>query len=126
MLFWPTLYLKLFKGIRFTSPNSGLQTLRARYISLFRPMTNRTLVLITFLAVAMNLARAADKPKLSLDDFFNYVDILAVEMSPDGHSVVINTERADWEENNFRRDLWLYRDDEWRVVDPTYAMGREH
>ncbi len=76
-----------------------------------RPMINRTLLLISFLAVfALNFARAADKPKLSLDDFFNYVDILAVAISRDGQSVVINTERADWEQNNFRRDLWLYRD----------------
>ena len=75
-------------------------------------MTNRMLLLISFLAVfALNFARAADKPKLSLDDFFNYIDILAVAVSPDGHSVVINTEQADWEQNNFRRDLWLYRDD---------------
>ena len=71
-------------------------------------MINRTLLLISFLVVfALNFASAADKPKLSLDDFFNYVDILAVAISPDGHSVVINTERADWEQNNFRRDLWL-------------------
>jgi dipeptidyl aminopeptidase/acylaminoacyl peptidase len=75
-------------------------------------MKNRTLLLISFLAVfALSLARAADKPKLSLDDFFNYVDILAVAISPHGHAVVINTERADWEQNNFRRELWLYRDD---------------
>ncbi|MGA8735305.1 MAG: S9 family peptidase [Terriglobales bacterium] len=53
---------------------------------------------------------AADKPKLTLDDFFNYVDVLAVTISPDGNSVVINTERADWDQSFFRRDLWLYRD----------------
>jgi dipeptidyl aminopeptidase/acylaminoacyl peptidase len=75
-------------------------------------MTNRRLVLVFLIAVfALNLAHAADKPKLTLDDFFNYVDILAVAISPDGNSVVINTERADWEQSNFRRDLWLYRDD---------------
>jgi dipeptidyl aminopeptidase/acylaminoacyl peptidase len=75
-------------------------------------MTNRRLLLISFIAVfALNFARAADKPKLTLDDFFNYVDILAVALSPDGNSVVINTERANWDQSNFRRDLWLYRDD---------------
>jgi dipeptidyl aminopeptidase/acylaminoacyl peptidase len=75
-------------------------------------MTNRRLLLIFFVAVsALNLASALDKPKLTLDDFFNYVDFLAVAMSPDGNSVVINTERADWEQSSFRRELWLYRDD---------------
>jgi dipeptidyl aminopeptidase/acylaminoacyl peptidase len=75
-------------------------------------MINRRFVLICFLAtLSLNFAHAADKPKLTLDDFFNYVDILAVAISPDGNSVVINTERADWGANKFRRELWLYRDD---------------
>jgi dipeptidyl aminopeptidase/acylaminoacyl peptidase len=75
-------------------------------------MINRTLLLVCFLATsALNFAHARDRPKLALDDFFNYVDILAVAISPDGNSVVINTERADWDQSIFRRDLWLYRDD---------------
>jgi len=75
-------------------------------------MTNRRLLFVSFLVIfALNLAHAADKPKLTLDDFFNYVDILSVAISPDGNAVVINTERADWEKSSFRRDLWLYRDD---------------
>jgi acylaminoacyl-peptidase len=75
-------------------------------------MINRRLVLIYLLAaLSLNFAHAVDKPKLTLDDFFNYVDILAVGISPDGNSVVINTERADWAANKFRRELWLYRDD---------------
>jgi dipeptidyl aminopeptidase/acylaminoacyl peptidase len=75
-------------------------------------MTNRRLLLPCFFVVfTLNFVHAADKPKLTLDEFFNYVDVLAVVISPDGNSVVINTERADWEQNNFRRELWLYRDD---------------
>ncbi len=75
-------------------------------------MTKRRSLLISFIAAfTLNLALAADKPKLTLDDFFNYVDFLAVAMSPDGNSVLINTERADWDQSIFRRDLWLYRDD---------------
>ena len=76
-------------------------------------MTNRRLLLISFISLfALNLARAADKPKLTLDEFFNYVDVLAVAISPDGNAVVINTERADWDQGIYRRDLWLYRDDD--------------
>lgn len=55
-------------------------------------------------------AHAADKPKLTLDEFFNSVDFTAVKLSPDGHSMVIGTDRADWDKNIFRDDLWLYRD----------------
>ena len=54
---------------------------------------------------------AQNKPKLTLDEFFNSVSFDALEMSPDGHSIVIGTERADWDRQIFRKDLWLYRDD---------------
>src|SRR5258708_542862 len=57
------------------------------------------------------LALADSKPKLTLDEFFNSVSFSAIELSPDGNSVVIGTERADWDQQIFRSDLWLYRDD---------------
>jgi acylaminoacyl-peptidase len=53
---------------------------------------------------------AAEKPPLTLDDFFNSVEITSVRLAPDGKSVVIATSRADWKQNRFRTDLWLYRD----------------
>ncbi len=56
-------------------------------------------------------APAQSKPKLTLDDFFNSVSFRSIEISPDGNSVVIATERADWDQQIFRTDLWLYRDD---------------
>src|SRR5262244_2457059 len=56
-------------------------------------------------------AQAADKPKLNIDEFFNSVAISDVKIAPDGQSVVIGTHRADWDQNIFRKDLWLYRDD---------------
>src|SRR6266851_3004312 len=56
-------------------------------------------------------ASADSKPKLTLDEFFNSVSFSAIELSPDGNSVVIGTERADWDQQIFRGDLWLYRDD---------------
>src|SRR6266851_3304398 len=54
---------------------------------------------------------AQSKPKLTLDEFFNSVSYSNVALSPDGTSVVIETERADWDQKIFRKDLWLYRDD---------------
>ncbi|HWJ46371.1 MAG TPA: hypothetical protein VNS62_01885, partial [Candidatus Udaeobacter sp.] len=53
---------------------------------------------------------AQSKPKLTLDDFFNSVSFRGVELSPDGNSVVFATDRADWDQQIFRTDVWLYRD----------------
>ena len=72
-------------------------------------MTIRKL-LCALVVLTCSLVFAADKPKLTLDEFFNVVDFPAVKLSPDGQSVVICTERADWTQNIFRKDLWLYRD----------------
>jgi dipeptidyl aminopeptidase/acylaminoacyl peptidase len=58
-----------------------------------------------------SLSFADGKPKLTLDEFFNSVSFSAVAISPDGSAVVIETERADWDQQIFRTDLWLYRDD---------------
>jgi len=55
-------------------------------------------------------AARAQKPPLTLDDFFNSVEIRSLQISPDGHEVVIETVRPDWSGNRFRNDLWLYRD----------------
>jgi dipeptidyl aminopeptidase/acylaminoacyl peptidase len=74
-------------------------------------MTKRRILLSSLLAVlTIGLAHAADKPKLTLDEFFNYVEFDAVRLSPDGRSIVIVTDRADWDQSFFRTDLWLYRD----------------
>ncbi len=64
------------------------------------------LVVLTFAS-----AQAANNPKLTLDEFFNYVEFTAVELSPEGQSVVIAADRADWDQSIFRDDLWLYRED---------------
>jgi dipeptidyl aminopeptidase/acylaminoacyl peptidase len=67
------------------------------------------LVVIVFTCACALFAQ--NKPKLTLDDFFNSVSYPAMELSPDGNSVVLETERADWDQQIFRKDLWLYRDD---------------
>jgi acylaminoacyl-peptidase len=71
-------------------------------------MKIRNLFLLPLLAVLPVFA--ADKPKITLDEFFNAVDFTGVKVSPNGHSVVIAAEHADWDQNIFRQDLWLYRD----------------
>ena len=66
----------------------------------------------TLFGLTTAISQATDKPKLTLDEFFNSVSFDSVKVSPDGHSVVIATERADWDRSIFRKDLWLYRDDD--------------
>jgi len=63
----------------------------------------------TLLIVEVPVGRC-QKPPLTLDDFFNAVQISSLEISPDGHAVVIETVRPDWNKDRFRHDLWLYRD----------------
>jgi dipeptidyl aminopeptidase/acylaminoacyl peptidase len=71
---------------------------------------------ILFLAVAFllsgqtTLAQSNEiKQPLTLDAFFNSVDIGPIALSPHGQEVVIQTVRADWQHSRFRSDLWLYR-----------------
>jgi dipeptidyl aminopeptidase/acylaminoacyl peptidase len=69
---------------------------------------------VVFLAV-LTCALAAlgqSKPKITLDEFFNAVSFPSIELSPDGAFVVVAAERADWDQQIFRSDLWLYRADE--------------
>jgi len=64
---------------------------------------------------------AQNKPKLTLDDFFNAVSFRSLELSPDGHSILIVTDRADWDQQIFRSDLWLYRDDRKTLIQLTQS-----
>ena len=74
--------------------------------------TPKYFLLALLISIAFVLSSfAEDKPKLTLDEFFNSVSYPEVTLSPDGNSVVIETERADWDQQIFRNDLWLYRDD---------------
>jgi dipeptidyl aminopeptidase/acylaminoacyl peptidase len=71
----------------------------------------RTVFVVIVIVACALFASADSKPKLTLDEFFNSVSFSGIELSPDGNSVVIGTERADWDQQIFRGDLWLYRDD---------------
>jgi dipeptidyl aminopeptidase/acylaminoacyl peptidase len=72
---------------------------------------SKYLFLLAVVLGSISLAFADGKPKLTLDEFFNSVSYSTIAISPDGSSVVIGTERADWDQKIFRTDLWLYRDD---------------
>ena len=70
----------------------------------------KTPILIVMLLSCALVALAQSKPKLTLDEFFNSVGVTGLEISPDGSSVAFAAERADWDQQIFRSDLWLYRD----------------
>ena len=72
------------------------------------------------LACALSVP-AQNKPKLTIDDFFNSVGFRSLELSPDGNSVVIVTDRADWDQQIFRTDLWLYRDEGKTLIQLTQS-----
>ncbi len=74
---------------------------------ILRKRTSAVLILLSFFLAN---AHSETKPKLTLDEFFNAVEIQSVKLSPDAKAVVIGTERADWDQNRFRHDLWIYRD----------------
>jgi len=65
--------------------------------------------------------QSQSKPKLTLDDFFNSVSFRSVELSPDGNSVVFVTERSDWDQQIYRSDLWLSRDNGKTLVQLTQS-----
>ncbi|HZR67300.1 MAG TPA: S9 family peptidase [Terriglobales bacterium] len=70
----------------------------------------RTLKLALILLISVP-AFTQSKPKITFDEFFNSVSLPSIEISPDGNAVVIQTERADWDQQIYRKDLWLYRGD---------------
>lgn len=72
-------------------------------------MRIQKLAVVTISLTFSVLTQAQAKPKLTLDTFFNSVSFTAVRLAPDGNSVLIGTERADWDQQIFRKDLWLYR-----------------
>src|SRR6201993_1455881 len=81
----------------------------------------RIACVVTMVVVSTVSVLAQSKPKLTLDDFFNSVSFRSVELSPDGSSVVIVTDRADWDQQIFRTDLWLYRDDSKALIQLTQS-----
>jgi acylaminoacyl-peptidase len=91
-------------------------------------MTTRKPLLLFLLLFAFPLANplaasAAEKPKLTLDEFFNSVSFDGIRLAPDGRSVLIATERADWDQNIFRKELWLYREGS---LTPLTQSGRDY
>src|SRR5947199_2246441 len=80
----------------------------------------KSAILLLFASCSL-LLHAQSKPKITLDEFFNAVGFRSVEISPDGNSVVIETDRADWDQSIFRSDLWLYRAEPGSLIQLTQS-----
>src|ERR1019366_2380903 len=76
---------------------------------MYRKHMRRSMLILALLTPSIFAQGQPAKPKLTLDEFFNSMGFTAAKVSPDGNSVVIATEKADWEQQIFRKDLWLYR-----------------
>ena len=73
--------------------------------------TMRTLIAIFLGYVVLGSVLSAQQARpITFDEFFNSVSITGVKISPDGRSILIGTRRADWDNNRFRRDIWIYRE----------------
>ena len=59
-------------------------------------------------ACATACASAQTKPNITLDEFLNASDITAARISPDGTAAVVEITAPDWQNNRFKKDLWLY------------------
>lgn len=64
---------------------------------------------------------AMPKPRITLDEFFNFVRYSNIKLSPDGNSVVIATVRPDWTRERFRQDLWLWSESRGALVPLTQS-----
>jgi dipeptidyl aminopeptidase/acylaminoacyl peptidase len=95
-----------------------------RRSTLFFSVSLSLSLLSVFCASTLASAQTA-KPRLTLDEFFNSVSFDAVKVSPDGSSIIIGTEKADWDQQIFRKELWLYRTASGTLLQLTQS-GRDY
>jgi len=106
--------------------NLATQCAALRTLRFFSAVWHRSalaLVLVAVGATAVLLAEppSGNKPRVTLDEFFNSVEFSQLAISPDGHMLAIATERADWDAERFRQDLWLWRDSDGVLIPLTQS-----
>src|SRR5579862_8087721 len=67
-----------------------------------------TITKLYFLFVLQLYYSVETKPRLTLDEFFNYTEFSSLSLSPTGQHLLIQTIRAEWNYNSYQRILWLY------------------
>ena len=108
--------------IKLTRPRwLASQNLRSSASVFLRAALSAALLLTYVAAPLLAQAASGNKPRITLDEFFNAVDFSKVALSPNGHMVAIATSRADWQAQRFREDLWLWRDSDGTLVPLTQS-----
>jgi dipeptidyl aminopeptidase/acylaminoacyl peptidase len=84
---------------------------RAKYNSSNQEITFVRKYLAVVLAVSLFpfAFHAEEKKKaITLDEYLNTTEIIAVRLSPDGTAAVIETQAPDWKASQYRIDLWIW------------------
>ncbi|MBW4026763.1 MAG: S9 family peptidase [Acidobacteria bacterium] len=63
--------------------------------------------LLSMLAAGASL-HAQQRPPISLDEFMSATEVTGARLSPSGEAAVISTSTADWKNNRFNDELWLW------------------
>jgi len=100
---------------------SAAQALRPSMAVALRVALALVIVVAGLPASLLAKPASGSKPRVTLDEFFNAVDFSKVALSPDGHMVAIATQRADWDAERFREDLWLWRDSDGTLIPLTQS-----
>ncbi len=79
------------------------------------------LLSITLLSV---VASAQTKAPISLDEFMNASDITDVRIAPNGSMAVVAVSTADWQQNRFNENLWLWSRKDSKLLSLTHS-GRD-
>jgi dipeptidyl aminopeptidase/acylaminoacyl peptidase len=112
--------LPMSKPLTHQASSRAAASLGLRYLLVARLQFG--IILAVFAAIAtISLNAETKKPRLTLDEFFNAVDFTKVALSPDGHMVVVATDRADWKNDRFRQDLWLWRNSDGALIPLTQS-----
>jgi dipeptidyl aminopeptidase/acylaminoacyl peptidase len=66
-------------------------------------------------------ATAQIKPPISLDEFMNASDITNIHIAPDGSAAVVAVSTADWQQNRFNENLWLWSSKDSKLLPLTHS-----
>ena len=70
------------------------------------------------------VAPAQTKAPISLDEFMNASDITDVRIAPDGSATVVAVSTANWQQNRFNENLWLWSRKDSKLFPLTHS-GRD-
>ncbi|CAF3517385.1 unnamed protein product [Rotaria socialis] len=76
-------------------------------------MIQRLLIFFPFVLCASSIPT---KPTLTLDEFFNYVQIPSINLSPNGRNLLVHTRRSLWDSNSYENNLWLYETETYTKI----------